>query len=111
LVRRLDSYELEHTELFEQVVQIVHSKFLPIIRRHALSGQAYVNTEDRLFHNPLALMMLIDIFSERGFHAVVDKNIHTIPDHLDQQTGRIESREKAVYRVLINFKGSEIRRG
>ena len=111
LVRRLDSYELEHTDLFEQVVQLIQAKFLPIIRRHALSGQAHVNTEDPLFHNPLALMMLIDIFSERGFHAVVDKHIQSIPHQIDMVTGRIELKEKAVYRVLIHFKGSEIRRG
>lgn len=111
LVRRLDSYELEHTELFEQVVQLIQAKFLPIIRRHALSGEAHVNTEDPLFHNPLALMMLIDIFSERGFHAVVDKHIQSIPHQIDMVTGRIELKEKAVYRVLIHFKGSEIRRG
>lgn len=111
LVRRLDSYELEHTELFEQVVQLIQAKFLPIIRRHALSGQAYVNTEDPIFHNPISLMMLIDIFSERGFHAVVDKNIQAIPHQLDLTSGRIELKEKTVYRVLIHFKGSEIRRG
>jgi adenylate kinase len=111
LVRRLDSYELEHTELFEQVVQLIQAKFLPIIRRHALSGQAHVNSEDPIFHNPLSLMMLIDIFSERGFHAVVDKNIQAVPHQIDPVSGKIELREKTVYRVLINFKGSEIRRG
>ena len=56
-------------------------------------------------------MMLIDIFSERGFHAVVDKHIQSVPHQLDLVTGKIELREKAVYRVLIQFKGSEIRRG
>lgn len=111
LVRRLDSYELEHTELFEQVVQYIHAKFLPIIQRHALSGQANVNTEDPIFHNPLALMMLIDIFSERGFHAVVDKQIQSVPHQLDLASGKIELKEKAVFRVVIHFKGSEIRRG
>lgn len=61
--------------------------------------------------NPLALMMLIDIFSERGFHAVVDKHLREIPDHIDLTTGKIELKDKAVYRVLIHFKGSQIRRG
>lgn len=111
LVKRLDGYELEHAELFEQVVQIIQTKFMPIIQRHAISGQAYVNTEDPLFHNPLALLMLIDIFSERGFHAVVDKHIREIPDQIDSATGKIEFREKVVFRVIINFKGSQIRRG
>jgi adenylate kinase len=111
LIKRLDSYELEHTELFQQVVSLIETKFLPIIQRHAISGQAYVNSEDPIFNNPLALMMLIDIFSERGFHAVVDKHIREIPDQLDLVTGRIEPKEKAVYRVLIQFRGSHIRRG
>lgn len=111
LVRRLDSYELEHTELFIYVVDLINTKFMPIIMRHALSGKAHVNTEDGLFHNPLALAMLIDIFSERGFHAVVDKHIQQVPERFDIQTGRIELSEKIIYRVQINFKGSQIRRG
>ena len=85
--------------------------FRSIIQRHALSGRAVVNSEDPLFENPLALSMLIDIFSERGFHAVVDKHIQEIPERIDLDTGRIEGRTKAIYRVQISFKGSEIRRG
>jgi len=111
LVNRLDSYELEHHELFERVVDTIREKFIPIIVRHALSGRAHVNSEDSLFHQPLALSMLIDIFSERGFHAVVDKHIQAVPERFDLTTGVIELRDKIVYRVQINFKGSEIRRG
>jgi adenylate kinase len=111
LVRRLDGYELEHTELFMQTVELIQSKFVPIIKRHAISGQSIVNSEDPLFDDPLALSMLIDIFSERGFHAVVDKHIQEIPERFDLKTGEIHTRSKAVYRIHINFKGSEIRRG
>lgn len=111
LVNRLDSYELEHTELFSSVVRAIHERFMPIIVRHALSGRAQVSSEDALFHNPIALSMLIDIFSERGFHAVVDKHIQPIPQRVDMETGKIELREKFIYRVQVNFKGSEIRRG
>ena len=111
LVNRLDKYELEHTELFLRVVKVISEKFMPIIVRHALSGRAHVNSEDSLFHQPLALSMLIDIFSERGFHATVDKNIQEVPERVDLETGAIERREKIVYRVEVNFKGSEIRRG
>lgn len=54
----------------------------------------HVNTEDSLFRQPLALSMLIDIFSERGFHAVVDKHIQPIPERIDLTTGVIELRKK-----------------
>jgi adenylate kinase len=111
LVRRLDGYELEHTALFQRVVDLIRQKFMPIVNRHALSGRAIVNSEDPLLDDPLALAMLIDIFSERGFHAVVDKQIQEIPERVDLITGTMERRIKAVYHIQIHFKGSEIRRG
>jgi adenylate kinase len=111
LVKRLDGYEIEHRDLFVQVVDQIQNKFMPIITRHALPGNATVNSEDRIFENPLALSMLIDIFSERGFQAVVDKRIQDIPESVDLQTGAITCREKSIYRIQIRFRGSEIRRG
>lgn len=111
LVRRLDGYELEHTELFEQTVALIEHKFVPIIQRHALSGLAVVNSEDPLLTNPLVLAMLIDIFSERGFHAVVDKHMQEMPERVDLTTGQIHCQTKSVFRIQIRFKGSEIRRG
>jgi len=111
LVKRLDSYELDHRELFSRVVTLIKEKFMPIIMRHALSGRAVVNSEDPLLEDPTALVMLIDIFSERGFHAVVDKVIRDIPIRVDPETGHIEYFVKFTYRVQIHFKSSEIRRG
>ena len=111
LVRRLDSYELEHNDLFVKIVDVVQTKFMPIITRHALSGRAIVNTEDELFGDPLALKMLIDIFSERGFNACVDKTIRKRPSSFDLQTGAISFVEHSVYRIHIRFEGSLIRRG
>lgn len=111
LVKRLDSYEFNHPELFQRVVTVIEKKMLPIVTRHSLSGHANINSEDSVFDDPLALAMLIDIFSERGYHAVVDVHRIEIPDHFDAATGRITCRIKKVYRTIIRFKGSEIRRG
>jgi adenylate kinase len=111
LVKRLDSYELEHTERFERVVEIIKAKFVPIITRHALSGRAIVTSEDPTLGDPLALAMLIDIFSERGFNVTVDKRIQEVPDRVDLETGKIHVTSKSLYRVQIQFKGSQIRRG
>ena len=55
--------------------------------------------------------MLIDIFSERGFHAVEDLHRIEIPEKFDLTTGLIKSRIKKVYRIQIRFQGSEIRHG
>lgn len=111
LVKRLDSYEREHPVLFQKVVELIQRKFMPIIQRHALSGKAQLNTEDELFHNSLALSMVLDVFSERGYHAVIDKTISEVPVRFDLNSGAVECRSKAIYRIQVNFRGSEIRRG
>jgi adenylate kinase len=111
LIKRLDSYEYANEDLFAQVVHLVETDFMPIIHRHAFSGRASVNTELEIFEDPLALTMLIDIFSERGFHAVVDKRRQDVPESFDLKTGKITCREKIVFRIQIYFEGSTIRRG
>jgi adenylate kinase len=111
MVKRLDSYAFEHAELFARVVTFIDKKIVPIVLRHAISGVALVNTEDALLDDPVALAMLIDVFSERGYHAVVDLHRIEIPERFDLNTGLIKCRVKKVYRIQIRFQGSEIRRG
>jgi len=111
LVKRLDSYALDHEALFERVVQVIEKKIMPIVLRHAISGVANVNSEDSVFDDPLALAMLIDVYSERGYHAVVDLHRIEIPERVDLTTGLVTCRLKKVYRIQIRFPGSEIRRG
>lgn len=111
LVRRLDDYAERNPALFRRVVDMIQDKFLPIIRAHAISGQAHVNSETPIFEDPLAISMFIDIFSERGFHAVVDLHRIEVPESIDPKTFQVQMRVKKVYRVSIRFQGSEIRRG
>ncbi|MCE2684501.1 MAG: nucleoside monophosphate kinase [Verrucomicrobiae bacterium] len=111
LVRRLDDYAERHAVTFRRVIDLIQDKFLPIIRSHAISGQAHVNTETPVFDDSLAIAMFIDIFSERGFHAVVDLHRIEIPESVEPFSGRILTRVKKVWRVSIRFEGSEIRRG
>src|SRR5262245_57819538 len=111
LVQRLDSYELAHQALFASVIAFIEKKMMPIVLRHAISGIAHINTEDPVLDDPLALAMLIDVFSERGYHAVVDIHRIDVPERFDLTTGAIECRVKKVYRIQIRFPGSEIRRG
>lgn len=111
LVRRLDAYQVEHHDLFNAVCDFIEHKMMPIIIRHAISGRADINTEEALFHDPEALAMLIDVFSERGFHATVDLHRVEIPDRVDLLTGEILCRLKKVFRMNIRFRGSQIRRG
>lgn len=111
LVRRLDSYQLEHTELFHDILHVIQERFMPIIQRHAIAGLAVINSEDHLFDDSLALAMVIDVFAERGFRAVANINLAETPDHFDVQTGKITCVTKKIFRFQIRFEGCEIRRG
>jgi adenylate kinase len=111
MVNRLDAYATDHAATFERVIDFIEHKVMPIVLRHAISGQANINSEEPLFEDPLALAMFIDVFSERGFQASVDVQRHEVPCRLDPQTGEIQTRLKKVYRFMIRFKGSQIRRG
>jgi adenylate kinase len=111
LVRRLDNYVVALPETFERVIRFIDEQMMPIVVPHAISGRAYLNTEDPLFNEPSAITMLIDLFSERGFHASVDIRRQEVPNKVNLQTGEITCREKKVFRFDIRFKGSEIRRG
>src|SRR5215831_4345239 len=111
LVKRLDSYELEHGARFASVIAFIEKKMMPIILRHVISGIAHINTEDPVLDDPLALAMLIDVFSERGYHATVDIHRIDVPERFDPVSGAIDCRVKRVYRMQIRFPGSEIRRG
>jgi adenylate kinase len=111
LVNRLDRYQVEHPGLLQAVVVFIQEKMMPIIKRYAVSGHATINTEESLFRDPVAIAMLIDIYSERGFRANVDIHRVEIPERFDLTTGKIETREKRVFRITVLFTGSKIRRG
>ena len=111
LVTRLDLYEIEQTELFHRVVEYIEDRMMPIVMRHAISGHANINSEDLIWEDNDALAMLIDVFSERGYHATVDVRRHDVPERFDLDTGKIEYYQKKVFRFIIRFAGSEIRRG
>jgi adenylate kinase len=109
LVRRLDGYEVQEAETFRRVIDFIETKMMPIVVRHAVSGVASINSEDVLFEDPAALAMLIDVFSERGFHTAVDVTRVGVPLRIDLQTGEIYSQEKKVFRFTVRFRSAEIR--
>jgi adenylate kinase len=111
LVERLEMYEEEYKPLFQRVVRLVELKMIPIIRTHAISGYARINSEDELLDDPLALRIMLDIFSERGFHASVDIHRMDVPERINPDTWEIFCRSKKVYRIEIRYQPSDIRRG
>ncbi len=111
LVERLEEYEEDHKPLFQRVVKFIEEKMIPIVRAHAISGHARINTEDEIFEDPLAIRIMIDVFSERGFHAILDIHRMDVPERIDLKTGEIHCRTKKVFRIEVRFHPSDIRRG
>jgi adenylate kinase len=111
LVERLEHYVENNKPLFQRVVRLVEEKMIPIIRTHAMSGHAQINSEDDLLEDPLALRIMIDVFSERGYHASVDIHRMDVPVRVNPDTWEIICRQKRVYRIEVRYNASEIRRG
>jgi adenylate kinase len=111
LVERLEGYEEDHKPLLQRVVRLIEEKLIPIVRAHAITGHARINTEDPLLDDPLALRMMIDLLSERGFHTSVDIHRIEVPERVDPETWQITCRTKKVYRIEIRYQPSDIRRG
>jgi len=110
LVERLEQYEEDNRTVFERVIRLIETKVVPIVRAHAISGYARINSEDELLDDPLALRIMIDVLSERGFHAVVDIHRQDVPERVNPETWEISCRSKKVYRIEIRYQQSDIRR-
>ncbi len=111
LVKRLELYNEETPDLFQQVIDKINSKFIPIVTRYAITGVTLVNSEDPIFNDYRALSMLIDIFSERGYQALVDVHKVDVPVRIDPDTHAIICEQKRVFHFQIRFEASVIRRG
>lgn len=70
LVQRLDEYQNDHKEIFENVLKAITEEFIPTIRMHALSGEAHIRTRNPIFTSALARGMLVDIFADRDFRVI-----------------------------------------
>ena len=74
LVRRLDHYRATQADLFERVIETITHEFMHIVRRQALSGRAIIRSENRIFSEPSAIDMALDLLSERGYTVTLDYN-------------------------------------
>lgn len=111
LIGRLEGYERDSPDLFRQVVGLIESKLMPVVQAHAMSGHAQINSEEALLDDPAALRMVIDVFSERGYHTTVDIHRVDVPVRVNPDTWEIVCRVKKVFRIEVRYPPSDIRRG
>jgi adenylate kinase len=111
LVRRLDAYEHASAPLFKEVATFIHAQIVPVIARHALAGRCVVTTDSPLLGAEPAIDMVLDILSERGYHAVYQEQRIPIPERFDPQAGTITCQDRLRHTFEIFFHPPELRRG
>src|SRR3569623_1861728 len=111
LVRRLDSYEHATAPLFKQAAAFIEQNVMPVIVRQVLAGRCVVKTDHTLFESDVAVDMVLDILSERGYHAVYQERRIPVPESMDLRTGAITCQDRIQHRFEIFFHPPEIRRG
>ena len=63
----------------------------------------------RFFENEIAVDTVLDVLSERGFHATAFKMVQHIPTKIDMQTGAIENEKMTTYVFDVRFKHAALR--
>jgi len=89
LVRRLDNYQMNHSELFKEAVQFISSYFVPAIKRQAIGGRVLCRVDNQKCLDPIFVEMLLDILYERGYHVNVDSKISEVPRRIDSNNFQI----------------------
>lgn len=93
---RLDDYESHHHNLFGNVIDIIQEKFVPVFKRHALSGAAKVvipksDSSYPIVSKDLAVSMIIDILADREF------NVFGVENDLDRVKFDIRFRTRGLH--------------
>jgi hypothetical protein len=110
LVFRLDSYCKRHYRTFLDVVRLIDTEVLPLLKQSSLAGHAEFRTRaPLLLGNALAVDMLIDVLTDRGFsvgHACEER---VVPERIDLATGEVACRTENVHAFRITFDKENVR--
>jgi len=111
LVQRLDGYERLHKKLFDEVIALIIRDFVPVIKQQALTGQAILRSENPIFFGDrgLALRMVLDLLSERGYRVVLDYVKDSYPEKIDLNTGQVTCGVRKILAFHISFPQPKIR--
>jgi len=111
LVKRLDHYTAYSPDVFKQVMSVLHEEVMPLLWRNSLAGHAEYETCAELWADtPVAVDMLVDVLSDRGFGVAYKATVHQRPVRVDMTTGEIITEEAVQHKFRIQFDRSVVRR-
>ena len=110
LVQRLDSYATQHADLLHLAVFFIDKHLMPAVQRASISGKATVTVEDQaLLSNPILLDIMLDVLSDRGFHAYVEPVARSVPVSFDVHSGAIACSTVTSFRFQVEFPKAVLR--
>jgi adenylate kinase len=110
LVQRLDSYASHHADLLHLAVFFIDKHLMPAVQRASISGKATVTVEDQaLLNNAILLDIMLDVLSDRGFHAYVEPVSRSVPVSFNMNTGAIACSTVTSFRFQVEFPKSVLR--
>jgi len=59
-------------DLLEIVIESIRTEFLHILQIQAFCGIAKIRSQNKIYENPLAVNMVLDIMTERGYQISLD---------------------------------------
>ena len=104
LVARLDGYAARHPGTLADVVAVAEEQVAPALRRAALAGHATFRTSAPLFERePLAIAMLLDVLSDRGYAVHHECRKWEVPVRFDAATGVVTSETRVEHEFVITY--------
>ncbi|KAI8474928.1 MAG: hypothetical protein J3K34DRAFT_374708 [Monoraphidium minutum] len=112
LVGRLEGYAARQRPLFGRVLDRLRAEVLPRLRQGGLAGRAEWAARDALFtEHPVAVDMLLDVLSDRGFQASYVREEVDVPVRFDAATGAITTEARPLHRFSVQFEAAGVRDG
>ncbi|KAI8462363.1 MAG: hypothetical protein J3K34DRAFT_191729 [Monoraphidium minutum] len=110
LVMRLDGYCETVPELFQQVLDRIANDVLPVVRQSGLAGHAeYVTKAPFFSEHPVAVDMIVDVLTDRGYHVCYIREELAVPVHIDPATFAVACAREPVHRFRISFETKGVR--
>lgn len=104
LVGRLENYCQKQRPLFGQVLAMIDSQVVPLLKQGGLPGQAEWCTEEPLLTaHPVCVDMVMDVLSDRGFQVSYVRDAQVVPTHFDVKTGKITTEKVSLHRFRVSF--------
>ena len=110
LVKRLDNFRHRHADLFTKAIDLIETQMVPIIRRHAAAGRANIRLENKFLDKEMAIDMVVDVLTERGYSITAECKELIVPMRVDPETHSIINATRRIWIFEVRFHAPSIRR-